>query len=90
VLKPLHHAHEVRTGERRPVWRGPELGGGNIAVTALAASPEFAEDGTVFAATNAGVFVSRDRGDIYQSWSEGLTPPRLIGLAISPSYPTIG
>jgi hypothetical protein len=49
-------------------------------------SPEYAEDRTVFAATNAGAFVSRDGGDTYQPWSEGLDPPSMVALAISPSY----
>jgi hypothetical protein len=86
VLKPLRHAREVRAGQRRPVWRSADLGGGTVAVTALAPSPRYAEDHTIFAATNAGVFVSRDGGDSYQPWSEGLSPPAMVALAISPSY----
>jgi photosystem II stability/assembly factor-like uncharacterized protein len=88
VLRPLQHAREVRSGKRRPVWRGADLGGGALAVTALAISPSYAEERTLFAATNAGVFVSRDGGDTFQSWSGGLTAPRTIALAISPSYAT--
>jgi hypothetical protein len=87
VLKPLQHAREVRSGKRRPVWRGSELGDGTLAVTALAISPSYAQDHTLFAATNAGVFVSRDGGETYHSWSDGLTPLRTIALATSPSYP---
>src|SRR3712207_7428292 len=34
---------------------------GSATITALATSPAYLEDGTVFAATSAGVFVSRDR-----------------------------
>jgi len=86
VLKPLQHAREVRSGKRRPVWRSTDLGEGAVAVTALAISPSYAEDRTLFAATNAGVFVSRDGGDTYHSWSEGLTPPRTIALALPPTY----
>jgi hypothetical protein len=86
VLIPLQHAREVRAGKRRPVWRGTDLGEGAVAVTALASSPSYAEDRTLFAATNAGVFVSRDGGDSYHSWSEGLTPTRTIALAIPPTY----
>jgi hypothetical protein len=86
VLKPLRHAREVRAGQRRPVWRSADLGGGAVAVTAVAPSPTYAEDRTIFAATNAGVFVSRDGGDSYQPWSEGLSPPAMVALAISPNY----
>jgi hypothetical protein len=86
VFKPLQHMREVRSGKRRPVWRGTDLGGAAMAVTALATSPSYAEDHTLFASTNAGVFVSRDGGASYQAWSEGLSPPRTIALTISPGY----
>ncbi len=86
VLKPVRHAREVHAGQRRPVWRAADLGGGAVAVTAVAPSPSFAQDRTVFAATNAGVFVSRDSGATYQPWSEDLVPPAVVTLAISPSY----
>jgi len=90
VLKPLPHAREVRSGKRRPVWRGTAVGEGALAVTALGTSPSFAEDHTLFAATNAGVFVSRDAGDTFESWSESLTPPRTVTLGTSPAFSTDG
>jgi hypothetical protein len=88
VLKPLRHASEVWAGQRRPIWHGTVLGAGAVAVTAVAPSPSYATDRTVFAATNMGMFVSRDGGEAYQPWSEGLVPPGLIALAISPTYGT--
>jgi photosystem II stability/assembly factor-like uncharacterized protein len=57
-----------------------------VAVTALATSPSFAEDRTLFVATNVGVFVSRDAGDTYHTWSERLDPPRTVAIAVSPAY----
>jgi hypothetical protein len=86
VLTPVRHARQVRTGERRPIWRAVDLGGGAVAVTAVAPSPSYAADRTVFAATNAGVFVSRDGGETFQPWSDGLVPPRVVALAVSPAY----
>ena len=86
VLTPLRHAREVRAGRRRPVWRRAELGGETIAVTAIAPSPNFAHDRTVFVATNAGAFASRDSGETYQPWSESLVPSALVALAVSPAY----
>jgi hypothetical protein len=86
VLTPVRHARQVRTGERRPIWRAADLGAGAVAVTAIAPSPSYAADRTVFAATNAGVFVSRDGGETYQPWSDGLVPPRMVALAVSPAY----
>jgi hypothetical protein len=68
------------------MWRGTELGSATVVVTGLATSPNYQADGTIFAATSAGMFVSHDRGDSFQSWSEGLAALRLVGLGVSPSY----
>jgi photosystem II stability/assembly factor-like uncharacterized protein len=86
VLTPLRHARVKRAGQRRPVWRPANLGSGAAATTAVAPSPEFSTDRTVFVATNAGVFVSRDGSESFQLWSDGLAPPRVVALAVSPSY----
>jgi len=86
MLQPVQHAREVHAGQRRPVWRGADLSHGAVAVTAVAPTPSYTGDRTVFAATNAGVFVSRNGGETYQPWSEGLVPPGVVGLAISPTY----
>jgi len=87
VLKPLRHAREKRAGQRRPVWQAADLGGGAVAVTAVVPSPAYATDQTIFAATNAGVFISHHGGDTYQPWSEGLVPQGMVALALSPTYP---
>jgi photosystem II stability/assembly factor-like uncharacterized protein len=86
VLSPMRHAREVRAGERRPIWRGVEPGGGTALVTALGVSPAYATDRTVFAATSAGVFVSRSGGDTFEPWSDGLQPLSVVALAVSPNY----
>jgi photosystem II stability/assembly factor-like uncharacterized protein len=86
VFKPLRNAQEVRSGERRPVWRGVEIGKAALGITALAVSPAFGEDHTIFAATNAGIFVSRNAGDSFQPWNEGLEEPRMVCVAVSPTY----
>jgi hypothetical protein len=83
VLRPMRHAQEVRRGERRPIWLSAQPGPDVAHVTSLAVSPV---DRTVFAATNAGVFVSRDAGETFATWSDGLTNPRIVSLAISPSF----
>src|SRR5207248_927065 len=62
--------------------KGCELGDGVVAVTALAVGV----GRTVFAATNAGVFVSRDAAESFQPWGEGLDQQRMVALAVSPSY----
>jgi hypothetical protein len=86
VLKPVRNAHQMHAGQRRPLWRAANLADGAAAVTALALSPNFGRDRTVFAATNAGVFVSRDAGESYQTWSDGLSPRGVLAVAASPEY----
>lgn len=84
VAQPRPHAWHTRAGARAPVWREATLAaddGGTVTVTALAVSPAFAADGTVFAATNAGVYRSGDRGRTFAPWSDGLTPPPVLALA---------
>ncbi|MGI9148817.1 MAG: WD40/YVTN/BNR-like repeat-containing protein [Chloroflexota bacterium] len=88
VFRPVRHAHEVRAGRRRPIWRAVDLAAGAAGVTAMVVSPSYGVDRTLFVATNAGVFVSRDAGQTYQPWSEGLDPPGMVALAISPDYRT--
>ena len=85
-MKPLRDAQEVRAGERRPIWRGVELTRQSVSVTALAASPNYRDDATLFATTGAGVYVSRDAGASFTPWSEGLTSAAVVALAISPDY----
>ena len=53
---------------------------------ALAASPGYQQDRTLFAATSAGIFVSRDGGERFTSWSDGLEPPAVVAVVPSPAY----
>jgi photosystem II stability/assembly factor-like uncharacterized protein len=87
VFRPVRHAQEVRSGERRPMWQSTELGPEVVGVTALAVSPAYATDRTVFAATNAGMFVSRNGGERFEPWNERLAPARMVSVALSPAYP---
>ena len=84
VLRPLPRTREVRSGEHRPIWRQVDCSAGAATVTALVASPTFRDDRTLFAATSSGVFVSRDSGETFSPWSEGLAPPPVVALAIAP------
>ena len=85
VFSPVRHAEEVRSGERRPIWRSVEPGSNVVGVTALAASPSYNTDRTLFATSNAGVFVSRNGGERFQTWNEGLAPTRMVSVAVSPA-----
>ncbi|MGD0610251.1 MAG: hypothetical protein ABSB41_01960 [Anaerolineales bacterium] len=56
-------------------------------VSALAISPNFASDETVFAGTmEDGVFISKDAGEKWASWNFGLLDLNVLALAISPNY----
>lgn len=56
-------------------------------VAALAASPAFTQDQTVFAATlEDGIFISRDSGLHWNTWNFGLFDLNVLCLAISPAF----
>src|SRR5262249_12894794 len=91
VLRPRHNAWENKGGARLPVWDAAELPGQDSAgrlpaVTGLVASPDYARDRTVFAATSAGVYVSRDGGASFVAWNDGLEPAATVAVAPSPAY----
>jgi len=72
---------------------GAGLPSGTIWVKALAVSPEFARDGTLFAGLDRGIYKSTDGGHSWQAVNTGL-PHRPDGelagglaLALSPDYP---
>jgi photosystem II stability/assembly factor-like uncharacterized protein len=56
-------------------------------VSTLAISPDFARDGTLFAATlEDGIFRSGDRGGSWAAWNFGLLDLNVLALAASPDY----
>jgi photosystem II stability/assembly factor-like uncharacterized protein len=57
-----------------------------IAVTAIAASPDFAYDRTFFAATMAGLFCSVDAGESWRQVGEPARTGPLTAVAVSPGY----
>ncbi len=75
----------ARAGDRIWTRGGPEGG----AVDALAISPNFAADGTLFAGTNGGgVFKTTDGGATWAAVSNGLTNLTVYVLGISPAFPS--
>jgi hypothetical protein len=56
-----------------------------IGITALVASPDFAVDHTLYAATNRGVYRSVDVGESWQSYGLGLAEQTIVGL-----FPAVG
>ena len=68
-------------------WRLTGLASPPPLITSLAISPNYIEDGTVFAGTaEDGVFVSTDRGQQWVPWNFGLIDLDVDCLAISPNF----
>ncbi len=68
-------------------WQMAALAAPPPFVTALAVSPAFARDGTLFAATlEDGVFCSTDRGSRWAAWNFGLLDLGVLALAVSPAF----
>ncbi len=66
-------------------WTGIGPWGG--VVESLAASPAYAVDHTLFAATRGGgMFVSDDGGVLWQGMNTGLPYARILAVAMSPNY----
>jgi photosystem II stability/assembly factor-like uncharacterized protein len=94
VLTPVHGSWERQGGQRRPVWRAAELGPSVASVTALAAPPVDASAApsgsasgqTIYAGTNAGLYVSRDGGRTFATWSEGYEGGGVVALAALPAF----
>lgn len=86
VMQPRRNAWETRGGTRTPLWRETALvtdEGAPVSITALIVSPNFRADGMVFAATDAGVYRSCDRGRTFSRWSDGLAVRGILALAAS-------
>jgi hypothetical protein len=76
---------------RRPAWNVTELvddalDGRAVSIAGLMASPAYAQDRTLFAATSAGVYISRDGGASFTVWSDGLEAAATVAVAVSPAY----
>jgi len=88
----------ARTTDGGLSWDNPETGLENRNVRALAISPNYAQDGTVFAGTLCkdfptcqdsyvnGVFKSTDSGSTWQRALNGLPKRGIYALAVSPAY----
>jgi photosystem II stability/assembly factor-like uncharacterized protein len=56
-------------------------------VSTLAVSPNYTQDGTIFAGTlEDGVFHSSDRGERWTAWNFGLLDLHILALAVSPDF----
>jgi photosystem II stability/assembly factor-like uncharacterized protein len=84
VLSPIRDAREVRSGEQRPLWRGVDVG---ATITALATTLDAQRRRVAFAATSAGVYVSRDGGETFAACvGSNHGPGATLAIAVSPNY----
>jgi len=86
VMQPLRDAREVRSGERRPIWRGVEVGGPETVATDLSTPLDADNARVVFAATSTGVHVSRDGGEHFAMWGGDGGPTAVVAVTVSPGY----
>ncbi len=83
VLSPMRNTREVRSGDRRPMWRAVDLG---ATITALATAFDTEGHRVVYAATSAGIFVSRNGGETFAFWRDGSGPEATVAVVVSPKY----
>lgn len=77
----------LRSHDGGRAWQRCRLPAPPPAISALAISPGYAGDGTVFAGTSEdGVLVSSDRGQNWAAWNFGLLDLNILCLGISPDF----
>ena len=86
--EPQGEAWNVEHTAGDNVWSQCSQGMGGSNVMALALSPDYANDYTLFAGTRDGVFKSTDGGDSWSAVNTGLTNLIVLSLALSPGYAT--
>jgi photosystem II stability/assembly factor-like uncharacterized protein len=83
VWWPARGGQEVERGERRPAWQRTDLA---ARVIALAVAPTYARERIVVAGTSQGVALSRDGGEHFTPWSDGLGGAPMVAVAASPTF----
>jgi photosystem II stability/assembly factor-like uncharacterized protein len=79
----------LRSQDGGKTWEVAILRTPSPLVSALAISPNFATDRTLFAGTmEDGVFRSSDQGTEWVFWNFGLYDPNILCLVVSPDYQT--
>src|SRR5258706_3516138 len=66
------------------------LPNGPLGVLSLAVSPNFAQDQTLFAGTNNGIFVSADGGQTWQTAFMPISSSAVVAISFSPDYAADG
>ncbi len=77
-----------RSTDHGDTWRNVSSGFGHRSIRAVAVSPAFSSDSTMFAGGPDGVYKSVDGGETWRHSIEGLDNPRVLALAVSPAFAT--
>jgi photosystem II stability/assembly factor-like uncharacterized protein len=81
------HGGILRSADGGVTWSLATLPTPPPLVSTLVVSPQFVQDGTVFAGTvEDGVFRSNDRGTHWTAWNFGLLDLSIFALAVSPNF----
>jgi photosystem II stability/assembly factor-like uncharacterized protein len=89
IAKPIRNTWRrggPSTAARVPVWITVRLAdeqGYSPAITGIVVSPQYRSDNTVFVATSAGIFVSRDAGRNFAQWSGSMGATPVVALAVT-------
>jgi hypothetical protein len=75
-----------RSGDGGLHWQEIEGWAGLGVATVLALSPDYAQDGTIFAATADGPFRSQDGGVTWESSTFGLVDMEVLAMAVDPRF----
>ena len=86
VFASTDGAGVYRSTDGGDTWQNVSKGLGHRSIRALAVSPAFGTDSTVFAAGPDGVYKSVDAGATWVHSVDGLKNPRVLALAVSPAF----
>ena len=78
----------VRSTDRGDTWHNVSKGLGHRSIRALAVSPNYGIDSTVFAGGPDGAYKSVDGGETWEPAVAGLDNPRVLAMAVSPGFAT--
>ncbi|TAK25374.1 MAG: hypothetical protein EPO26_03090 [Chloroflexota bacterium] len=86
VLRPMAGPMAAPRPGRRQLWFAERVGRPNTAVVSLVASSTYVKDGTLYAGTSDGVYVSRNGGLTWSALNDDLTNRAIVSLALSPNF----
>ena len=78
----------VAPTDEAPEWE--RLANAPLGVLSLGASPDFAQDHTVIAGTNNGIYFSTDSGETWQAAAMPIASSAVVAISFSPNYTADG